>query len=223
MITGWIPKIRGVIPELAAPPAHLSVLVVDDHAVFAEALGLALDAGPDTHCAGIAHSVADALRLAEHAPFDVAIVDHHLPGDSGLRLVGPLLASRPVTRVIMLTAYPRADLAADALAAGAVAFLAKESPLAEIVAAVRDATRERPVVSDFAEPSGRGGLTPREHEVLRLLAQGHDARHIARVCGLSVYTVRDHIKAVLVKLQAHTQLEAVVAAARRGLVDLDQP
>ncbi|SDU78592.1 response regulator transcription factor [Jiangella alkaliphila] len=209
-------------PELAAPPDCLSVLVVDDHAVFAEALGLALDAGPGTRCAGVAHGVTDALRLAERTPFDVAIVDHHLPGESGLRLVGPLLETRPAARVVMLTAYPRADLAADALAAGAAAFLAKESPLAEIVAAVRDATPERPVVAALAEPPGHGGLTPREHEVLRLLAQGHDARHIARTCGLSIHTVRDHIKAVLAKLQARTQLEAVVTAARRGLVDLEQ-
>lgn len=210
-----------MVPELAAPPGCLSVLVVDDHAVFAEALGLALDA-EGLRCAAVAHTADDALRLARGTAFDVAVVDHHLPGGSGLRLVGPLLALRPAARVVMLTAYPRADLAADALAAGAVAFLAKESALAEIVAAVRGATRDHPVVTDLPEPPALG-LTPREREVLQLLAQGRDARGIARTCGLSLHTVRDHIKALLAKLQARTQLEAVVTAARHGLVDLDRP
>jgi DNA-binding NarL/FixJ family response regulator len=190
----------------------VKVLLVDDHRVFAESLALAVDTQPGMSCAGIAYTVRDALARAAAVGFDVAIVDLDLPDGSGLDLVGPLGA---YGKVVVLTAHPRADLAARSLDAGAVAFLAKDAGLAEVISAVRLASRDRPVVAPHLRQSPVA-LTAREYDVLRELGRGRDATRLAGTLGISVYTARDHIKALMAKLEVRTQLDAVITATRLG-------
>lgn len=199
-----------------------AVLVLDDHRAFTDTLRIALDLHADLHCVAVAHTLADGLALAATTDFDVALVDLQLPDGSGIDAIGRLRELRPHARVVMLTGYPRSAPADRAIAAGAVAFLAKEGALEEILHAIRYADAASPIVTPAARVDRSGGirLTPREADVLRGLGDGHDARQVARALGISVHTARDHIRAIMAKLGTHTQLDTVVTAGRLGLVDL---
>lgn len=194
------------------------VMVVDDHRVWCDALAYGLDGRHGVACVSVAHTLAEARTRLATTPVDGALVDLCLPDGSGMDLVAPLLAADPGCRVVLISAHPRPDLKRDALAAGAVGLLAKEVSLTAVVAALRDGDVG---MQRWEERSaGQPALTAREHEVLALLATGLDVRGIARRMELSVYTVRDHVRAVLAKLGAHSQLEAIVNASRLGLVEL---
>lgn len=199
-----------------------AVLLIDDHRVFTDLLALTLDMQPDLRCVGVAHTVADGLATAAAVEFDVAIVDLQLPDGPGFGAIAPLLEMRPHARIVVLTAHPRAALAERAIAMGAVAFLAKDGALAEILTAVRHAAVERPVIcAELRQVTGAAlHLTPRELDVLRELGAGSDAPRIAAALGISMYTTRDHIKSILAKLDVHSQLEAVVTAGRLGLIEI---
>ena len=200
----------------------VEVLLVDDHDVFVESLAFVLGADDRFGEARVARSVAQARELlaGPELAVDVAVVDVALPDGDGTDLVEPLLEARPGTRVLVLTAHPRPEVVARARRAGAVGVLPKGTGLQVLLDAIAGETEGLPWAA--AEPP-ESPLTAREVEVVRHLARGHDARGIARELGLSAYTVRDHIKSVLLKLEVHSQLDAVLAAHRAGLVDLDRP
>lgn len=201
-------------------PETLAVLVLDDHRVFTDLLEISLDLQAGIRCVAVAHTAAEGLARAAAVDFAVAIVDLQLPDGGGLDVIAELLALRPGARVIVLTAHPRVDLAERAVAAGAVAFLAKDTSLAEILSAVRSADAAHPRIDPRLRRNGSDdvGLTWREYDVLRQLGRGLDARRIAVELGISLHTTRDHIKSVMAKLQVHSQLDAVVSAQRRGLI-----
>lgn len=202
--------------------ATIDVLLVDDHRVFAESLALSIETRPDLRCAAVVHTVADALGIAATTPFDVALVDLQLPDGDGFAAIRGLSSRRPDARTIVLTAHPRPGLVHRALAAGASGFLGKEATLDEIVAGIRLARSGRSVLGTGLDerPATEIRLTAREHEVLGALSRGLDAARIASTLGISLHTARDHIRSVLAKLGAQTQLEAVVTANRVGLVSL---
>lgn len=195
------------------------LLLLDDHRVFTDVLRMTLDRQPDLHCVAVAHSAHEGLARASTVEFDVAIVDLDLPDSRGVDVIAALCALRPSARIVVLTAHARPDLAERALAAGAVAFLGKGATLDRILDAVRTATGDDPFV-ETEQPRLADGvdLTLREHDVLRQLGIGHDANRIADELGISVHTTRGHIKAVMAKLGARSQLGAVVTAGRLGLI-----
>jgi DNA-binding NarL/FixJ family response regulator len=213
-----------VTTQTPVPPtvAPLSLLLLDDHRVFTDSLALSLDLEPDMRCVASAYTARDGLAMAAAIDFAAAVVDLRLPDADGIEVIERLREVRPAARVVVLTAHPRADLARRAIAAGAVAFLSKDARLARIIDALRHAGAERPFVDPDPsyEPADTIGLTPREYDVLRQLGQGRDARRAAAALGMSVHTARDHIKALMAKLGAHTQLEAVVRAERLGLITI---
>ncbi|GAA2230904.1 response regulator transcription factor [Promicromonospora sukumoe] len=199
------------------------VLVVDDHRVVADLIAAAVDAAPDLECVGVADDAPRALALAEATRPDVVLLDVQLPTADGIAVLGQLRLLDPTARVILLTAHPRPDLERAALQAGASGFLAKHGRLSQVLDAVRHASPTRPARDpDLHRHSGaaadRRRLTPRELEVLAMLGDGLDARAIATGLGLSIHTARDHIKALLAKLDARTQLEAVATARREDLI-----
>ncbi len=188
------------------------VLVIDDHRAFADLMRLGLDGQDDLHCAGVAHNLREALNIAAAVPYAGAVVDLGLPDGDGAQVVEALRRQKPDARIVVLTAHPRSDLARRARRAGADAVLAKSGRFAEVLRALR----ERPATS--ASALDDDPLTPREMQVIALLAEGDDVQQIADSLSLSAYTVRDHVKAILAKLGARSQLEAVVIAARAGIV-----
>lgn len=198
------------------------VLVVDDHRVVADLVAATLDGEPDLECVGVAHDGPRAVELAAATRPDVVLLDVQLPTDDGISVLARLREQDPQVRVILLTAHPRPDLERRALEQGASGFLAKDGRLTAVLEAVRSATPARPARDADLLRRRRSAqvhaLTPREQEVLALLGDGYDARTIAARLGLSIHTVRDHVRALLAKLGARTQLEAVATASREGLI-----
>ena len=210
----------------------IRVLVVDDHLAFGELLALAVDNSPGVACVGVATSIADALRLVDRDAPDLVVTDLRMAGSSdGLDLCRRLSSGSDVC-VILLTAYADQSVIAEAAAAGACAVLAKTGSLDDILRTIRRAQRgdfvvDPALVAPAADPatgtSTRTGRNPvalsdREAEVLALLARGLDVTAVARRLFLSVHTVRGYVKSLLLKLDAHSQLEAVVKAMELGLI-----
>jgi DNA-binding NarL/FixJ family response regulator len=211
----------------------ITVLVVDGHQTFAELLGVALRGQPDLRYVGHAPNGEQALRLAAELRPDVVLLDPELPDADGIAIAEMLRHRQPDTRVVILTASSEAALVGRATAAGAAGFLSKNGALSDVLHAVHTAhgggmtvstdilARLLRSTSPVVGPRG-GGLTAREHEVLELMGSGLDPRAIARRLGISVHTCRGYVKAVLAKLDAHSQLEAVAVATRRGLIQPDR-
>lgn len=211
--------------------SELSVLVVDDHQVFADSVSLAIDTEPGLRCTGTVGTAQEAVRsVAVRCP-DVVLLDLNLPGMSGLEVIPELRHGCPEARVVVLTANTSLDTVLAAIEAGADAFLPKEQPFADVVMALRDAEGSSPLdrrsigavltaagrtpdVSDGVRPV----LTDREHQVLLRLADGDPVKAIALQLDISVHTCRGHIRGLLSKFDAHSQLEAVVKAARLGML-----
>jgi DNA-binding NarL/FixJ family response regulator len=200
----------------------IRVLVVDDHRSYAEALGLALSFERGFTVLGTVADVDTAVQRVLSERPDVVIIDWQLPGVDGVEGVRRILVADPRVRLVMITGHAEANLRRLAALAGASAFLAKESSISEIVQAVRDAvtgTAHIDVTENATESTTAAlSLTPREIEVLYLLAKGRDTPTIAAALYLSVHTVRGYVKEVLRKLGAHSQLEAVAMARRAGLL-----
>lgn len=206
----------------------ISVLLVDGHRTVAGAVALAISGETDLDCLATAHTAAEALILAERLLPDVVITEVDLLDGDGLTAAARMIVSRPETRVVVLTAEVDRSLLQRAVSAGACALVAKDATLVELVHAVGTAPRDGFMVAPSLVKKLMAGpvkphpidavFTRREHDVLHELADGSDARVTARALGISLPTCRGYIKSILVKLDAHTQLEAVVIAHRRGLV-----
>jgi DNA-binding NarL/FixJ family response regulator len=215
------------------------VLIVDDQRVFAEALALGLETNPGIRCEGVVATAEDALeRLTASRP-QVVLMDMALPGASGIEATRQIKELYPDIRVILLTGHVRASAVAAAAAVGASGFLPKDAPFSDVMEAVL-----APVTANFLIDSGlvatlfsrdedvsaaekgttdRPRLTRREQEVLALLSEGMPATGVARNLGISLNTCRGHIKSILAKMGAHSQLEVVTAASHQRLDDAHQP
>jgi DNA-binding NarL/FixJ family response regulator len=208
------------------------VLVVDDHQTFAELLSGALDREPDLVSVGHATSAAEALTLRRSLDPEIVMMDVQLPDTDGFVATRRILDEAPGTRVIILTAQSGAANVARAQDVGACAFLLKDGSLASMLRAVRTATLGSFLCDPALRTVGQAtpdvergpmghlapALTQREQDVLALLAEGRDVRDIARRLGVTEVTCRGYVKSLLVKLGAHSQLQAVLAASRLGLL-----
>jgi DNA-binding NarL/FixJ family response regulator len=212
-------------------------MVVDDHQTFAHALSLALSQLDGVASCEPVSSVEAVLAELEHQPPDVVVLGAYLDERKGVDGAAGIRRHWPDTRVVMLTGQPDLDLLADAAAAGVDAFLSKETSFDELRSAVvadeptdlgdsrllamaADAIRRRELARSTKAPVD---LTPREREVLSLLAQGVALKDMARLLGIKLETCRGYVKSLLLKLDARSQLQAVVIAAREGLLDEDEP
>ncbi len=208
------------------------MIVVDDQELFRGGLaGLLEERG--IRVIGEAGLGAEAIRLATELHPDVVLMDLSMPGMSGIEATQRLTAAAPLTRVLVLTVLQDDRYVMDALLAGACGYLLKEAPINQIVDGVRAAARGESMISPrvaghlirrVREPASMepdltaSELTPREHEVLELLARGLDNNEIARTLYLSQHTVKNHVSSILVKLQVENRIQAAVRAVRGGLV-----
>jgi DNA-binding NarL/FixJ family response regulator len=207
----------------------ITVLVVDDQALLREGLVALLGLVDDVRVVGVAADGAEAVRVATEQRPDVVLMDLRMPGLSGVDATARIRAELPATRVVVLTTYAEdADILA-ALGAGALGYLTKDAGRVQIEQAIRAAAAGQAVLDPrvqrkllAAAASGRAplpdGLTRRESEVLRLIAQGLSNREIGRRLVVSDATVKTHINRVFAKTGARNRDEAVRYARQHRLV-----
>ncbi len=178
----------------------------------------------------MATSVGDCLRLAEELKPDVVVMDLRLGDGDGLEGTRRLRIASPGVNVILLTTNPDDRALTREHDAGCSGFVTERAGLEDLIMAIRAASNgtttfplgmaNRPVRRDEPRLPERAELSARELEVLRLLAAGHSTTAVASELGLSVHTTRNHVRNLMTKLGAHSRLDAVVSAARSGLIDL---
>ena len=209
----------------------MRVLIVDDHALFSEALGPLL-AQNGMEVLGIAGSGAEALEAVRSQTPEVVLVDLDLPDMPGLELGREILDEKPGTKVLAVTGMDHARVAREVLRAGFHGFLTKDTPLPQFIKSVKAVSegqvinlpRREAVRSAVGDEEQRdaallaGQLTPRELEVLEILVRGGSNAEIARELVLSPNTVRTHVQSILTKLQVRSRLEAAAFAVRFGIV-----
>jgi DNA-binding NarL/FixJ family response regulator len=167
--------------------------------------------------------------MASSAP-DVVLLDHRLPDGDGVAGIGDLHGIRPSAKIVVLTATASDRVLVAAMEAGAAGFIAKTQRLDDVIDGVRSAAQGESVVSAklltrllprLNRQGGGGGaeLTEREREILDLLAKGLSNADIAQELTISVHTVRNHVANLSAKLGAHSKLEVLAIAVRRGLVE----
>jgi len=208
---------------------------VDDHNVIRVGLRTILKAEPDLEVVGEAADGSEALRLAAELHPDVALVDISMPypAGGGIETTRRLKDILPDIRVLILTVHEDEGLLHEALRAGAVGYIVKRAAESELVNAVHAVWRgdlyihpamTRALLKDVAAPpvASQGtleSLTPRELEVLRLLAKGYTNRQIAEVLSVSARTVEGHRANVMSKLDLHSRVELTTYAEEHGLLE----
>jgi DNA-binding NarL/FixJ family response regulator len=209
----------------------ITIVLADDHPVFAAGLQAVFEAEPDLKVLARAATGRDARQaVIDHAP-DVAVLDLSMPDGDGLWVSGQLQAAGLGTRVLILTMAGEDESVLAALRAGAHGYVVKGAGPDEIVAAVRAVAHGEAVfgagiaarmLQHFARTATAAPfpqLTDREHEVLRLIATGADNAAVARRLGVSGKTVRNHVSNLITKLQVPDRTAAVLKARDAGLAD----
>jgi DNA-binding NarL/FixJ family response regulator len=209
------------------------VLLVDDERLVRAGFRMFLKAEPGIEVAGEAADGVEAIAAAARLRPDVVLMDIRMPRLDGLEASRRILSGREPPRVVVLTTFDLDEYVYEALRAGASGFLLKDAPEDQLVAAIRVAadggslfapTATRRLIEEFtrkARPTGFPGveqLTPRELEVLRLVARGLSNRELARELVVSEHTVKTHVARILSKLDLRDRVQAVVVAYESGLI-----
>jgi len=220
--------------EAAWNHGAIRVLVVDDHDLFRTGLAALLAAESDIEVVAQASGGRMGVRLAEELEPDVILMDVRMPDLEGPEATREILDRHPATRIVALTVVSDdADVAA-VVEAGACGFLAKDTPIDNVVLAVRAAANgvawlapraaevvlgrvRRDGADEDPNPGPIEDLSPREHEVLRLVARGLENAEIAEELGISPRTAKNHVSNILVKLGMPSRIQAAIYAVRRGL------
>ena len=206
----------------------IAVSIVEDDAGVRSTLGKLIDASPGFRCVSRHGSAEAALEELPKIKPDVTLMDINLPGLSGVECVRRLKPQLPGMQFIMLTVYQNTEHIFNALTAGATGYLLKQTPPAELLEAIRDVHAggspmssqiARKVVQNFyrSETQDAGGetveLSPREREVLELLARGYLYKEIAEMLKISVQTVNTYIRRIYEKLHVRSRAQAVAKYA----------
>jgi DNA-binding NarL/FixJ family response regulator len=210
------------------------VLLADDHVMVRRGLRLILDAEPDLDVVAEAGDGVEALEVVRELEVDLAVVDVSMPRMTGLQATSELIALRPELRVLMLSMHESEQYLFEALKAGASGYVLKTAADRDLVEACRAALRGEPflypsaiaaLVRDFLERAHEGHatafdpLTPRELQVLKLVAEAHTNEQIASVLGISRKTVERHRENLMGKLGMRDRVELTRYAIRRGLIE----
>jgi DNA-binding NarL/FixJ family response regulator len=215
-------------------PLKARVLVADDHPIVLDGLRRVLDAQADLEVVAQAHDGADAVARTAHGDIDLAILDVSMPRLTGLQAAREIGRRHPGTRVLMLSMHENEEYLFDALAAGAAGYVLKTSVDRDLVGACRAALRGEPflypravraIVREHLERARRGEpartdpLTPREQEIVKLIAEAYSNEEIAEALVISKKTVERHRANILEKLGMHDRVQLTRYAIRRGLVE----
>jgi DNA-binding NarL/FixJ family response regulator len=215
--------------------APIRVVLAEDHAMVRAGLTRLLAEVPGVDVVAVACDGREALTLiGQHLP-DVALMDITMPGLSGLNALARVTADHPSVRVIMLSMHDNEEYVGHALKAGAAGYLLKDSDLAELELALRSVMRggsyltpavSRHVIRDFThrsirEPGVYERLTPRQTEIVQLIAEGHRNAAIGEILGVSEKTIETHRMQLMARLGIHDVTGLVRYAIRMGLVPAD--
>ena len=212
-------------------PPPIRVAIIEDQRRTRECLAAIVGGTPGCSTVGSFGSMEEALPVLERAPPDIALSDIGLPGMSGIEGVRRLKASHPATHILMLTVHDDDHHIFEAICAGATGYLLKDTPPARLIDAIREIhAGGAPMSPDIARRvvtmfqrivpprDSPAYLTPRELEVLRLLADGHSYKTAADALDISLDTLRSHIRNIYDKLHVHSKSEAVLKAFKTGLL-----
>jgi DNA-binding NarL/FixJ family response regulator len=213
-------------------PLVTRILIADDHAIVRSGLKKVLDAKPDMEVVAEAEDGAEAVDKALNEDVHLAILDVSMPRMTGIQAAAELHKRKPELRVLILSMHDSEQFLYEALKAGASGYVLKSGADTDIVDAVRAAMRGdsylypsavTTLVRDYVERGGRGEeefdiLTPRELEVLKLIAEANSNKEIAKALWISVKTVERHRQNILDKLGMRDRVELTRYAIRRGLI-----
>jgi DNA-binding NarL/FixJ family response regulator len=211
----------------------IRVLIADDHTLVRESLVNVLEAGGDCKVVAQASDGLAAVEQALRMRPDVAIVDISMPGLNGVEVVRRLKSELPATRTLVLTMHEDEEYVLHVVRAGASGYLLKDSPISELISAVKQlhagkayfgAAAAKVLAEQVHRPGEDGGdpygrLTPREREVFHMVVEGRTSKEIAAKLGISTKTAENHRANVLDKLGARNTADVVRYAVRRGLLD----
>lgn len=210
---------------------RITILIADDHTLVREGTKQVLEQQADLRVVAEADRGDDAVELARRLRPEIALLDLRLPGCSGIEAAERILAAGAWTRVVILSAFDEEEYVSEALRAGASGYLVKTIPAQQLVDAVRrvasgEVVLQPEVAAKLAaymrrssERSELGELSPREREVLKLLAQGASNKQIARTLAISLRTVEGHLSHIFTKLGVSSRTEALVSAISQRLVE----
>jgi DNA-binding NarL/FixJ family response regulator len=207
----------------------MRILIADDHGIVRSGVKLLLDRQPDMEVVAEADDGVDALEQAVRLKPDVAVLDVSMPRMTGLQATHEIKRQSPDTQILILSMHDDERYLFEALRAGASGYVLKRAADKDLVDAIRAASRGEPfltsaaqqtLIRDFLERDEQPSeLTPREQEVVKLIAEAHTNKEIAEILHLSEKTVESHRGRVLQKLGMRDRVELVRYAIRRGLVE----
>lgn len=216
--------------------ARIRILLADDHTLFRQGVRTLLSAEPDMEVVGEAADGNGAAEKAAELRPDVVLMDIGMPGPSSFETTRHIKRNRPETRVLFLTMYDDEDYLVESMEVGASGYVLKDSPAPQLVAAVRDVCRGgsylsprmlSQLVDDFrtrVRSTDRlprfATLTPREKEVLKMLAEGNSVKEVACQLNLSVKTVEAHKFNLMRKLDIHNKAQLVQYAIQKKVIKL---
>ncbi|MEU0220970.1 MULTISPECIES: response regulator [Streptomyces] len=216
------------------PSSTIRILLADDHALVRRGVRLILDQQPDLEVVAEAGDGAEAIELARTSEVDLAVLDIAMPRLTGLQAARELAALKPGLRILMLTMHDNEQYFFQALKAGASGYVLKSVADRDLVAACRAAMRDEPflypgavtaLIRNYLDRARHGDetpdqiLTPREEEVLKLVAEGHSSKEIADLLFISIKTVQRHRANLLQKLGLRDRLDLTRYAIRAGLIE----
>jgi NarL family two-component system response regulator LiaR len=224
-----VTRASGTEPRRGDP---IKVLVVDDHWVVRQGLRMFLDQESAITVVGEASDGSEAIELARRLRPDVVLMDILMPHVDGIEAITRIKAEMPSVEVIALTSVLQGRSVSDAIQAGAIGYLIKDTRGDELVRAIRDAAEGRVHLSpeaatrlakDLRQSEGMKSLTERETSVLRLVAEGLANKEIARRLVISEKTVKAHLNNVFAKLDVHSRTQAALQAIRSGIAPTAAP
>ena len=214
---------------------RIRVFIADDHAIVRKGIAAVLEIVPDIEMVGEAENGQEAVAAVKELQPDVILMDLVMPEMDGIEAIRLIKDRQPEARILVLTTFAGEDKIFPAIKAGALGYHLKDSSPDELVQAIREIDRgesslhpviARKVLQELSKPSGQpptpDPLTPREMEVLRLVAQGLGNQEIAGELVISEATVRTHVSNITGKLHVASRTQAALHALREGIASLDK-